>query len=241
VTGPVRGDALAATAAGAVVVTAAHQSPTGVVLAPERRHALLAWARERDTVLMVMSGEGRVEYEDASVNRHSYEVGDHIYVPAGVPHRIVTYGGAPHSFFDRRYAEYADASADAWTRMLNFINTPVYYVYGLAIMLSIDARLTVAALAVYPLALLVVKRTSGMLMERTLRVQEGLAELSRRSRKRSARGSTSSGWSSEKGVVPTSSSGVYPITFSELGLTNRTRPSSSSSATRSCVVSESTR
>jgi carboxymethylenebutenolidase len=41
---------------------------------------------------------------------------------AGVPHHIVTYAGAPHSFFDRKYAEYADASADAWTRMLNFIN-----------------------------------------------------------------------------------------------------------------------
>ncbi len=64
--------------------------------------------------------------------------------------------------------------------ILNFINTPVYYVYGLAIMLSIDARLTLAALAVYPVALLVVKRTSRVLMERTLRVQEGLAELSSR-------------------------------------------------------------
>lgn len=42
---------------------------------------------------------------------------------AGVPHRIVTYEGAPHSFFDRKYAEYADASADAWTRILSFIHT----------------------------------------------------------------------------------------------------------------------
>ena len=64
--------------------------------------------------------------------------------------------------------------------ILNFINTPVYYVYGLAIMLSIDARLTIASLAVYPVALVVVKRTSGKLIERTLRVQEGLAELSSR-------------------------------------------------------------
>ena len=43
---------------------------------------------------------------------------------AGVKHRVVTYEGAPHSFFDRKYVEYADASADAWTRMLDFINTP---------------------------------------------------------------------------------------------------------------------
>ena len=42
---------------------------------------------------------------------------------AGVLHHIITYAGAPHSFFDRKYAEYADASADAWTRMLHFINT----------------------------------------------------------------------------------------------------------------------
>jgi carboxymethylenebutenolidase len=40
---------------------------------------------------------------------------------AGVPHEVVTYPGAPHSFFDRRFAEYADASADAWDRTLAFI------------------------------------------------------------------------------------------------------------------------
>src|SRR4029077_1481141 len=51
---------------------------------------------------------------------------------------------------------------------------------GLAIMLSLDVRLTIAALAVYPAALMVVKRTSRLLMERTLRVQEGLGELSNR-------------------------------------------------------------
>ena len=42
---------------------------------------------------------------------------------AGVAHHIETYPGTPHSFFDRKYAEYADTSADAWTRILNFINT----------------------------------------------------------------------------------------------------------------------
>jgi carboxymethylenebutenolidase len=40
---------------------------------------------------------------------------------AGVPHEIVTYPGAPHSFFDRRAADYAEASADAWKRVLGFI------------------------------------------------------------------------------------------------------------------------
>jgi carboxymethylenebutenolidase len=40
---------------------------------------------------------------------------------AGVPHEIITYPGAPHSFFDRKATEYAEASADAWRRMLSWI------------------------------------------------------------------------------------------------------------------------
>ena len=44
---------------------------------------------QHDTVLFALSGSGRVEYKDAAVLRHSYGVGDHLYVPAGVPHRIV--------------------------------------------------------------------------------------------------------------------------------------------------------
>ena len=40
---------------------------------------------------------------------------------AGVEHELVTYEGAPHSFFDRKHEEFADASADAWRRVLAFI------------------------------------------------------------------------------------------------------------------------
>jgi carboxymethylenebutenolidase len=40
---------------------------------------------------------------------------------AGVEHEIVTYDGAPHSFFDRKHEEFADASAEAWQRVLTFI------------------------------------------------------------------------------------------------------------------------
>jgi carboxymethylenebutenolidase len=40
---------------------------------------------------------------------------------AGVDHELVTYDGAPHSFFDRKQEEFADASADAWRRTLEFI------------------------------------------------------------------------------------------------------------------------
>ena len=40
---------------------------------------------------------------------------------AGIDHEIVTYPGAPHSFFDRKQEEYQQESADAWQRMLAFI------------------------------------------------------------------------------------------------------------------------
>ena len=42
-------------------------------------------------------------------------------VDAGVEHEIVVYDGAPHSFFDRKQEQFADASADAWSRVLAFV------------------------------------------------------------------------------------------------------------------------
>jgi carboxymethylenebutenolidase len=39
----------------------------------------------------------------------------------GVAHEVVTYAGAPHSFFDRKQADFADASADSWRRVLDFV------------------------------------------------------------------------------------------------------------------------
>jgi GntR family transcriptional regulator / MocR family aminotransferase len=43
---------LTATECRAVLVTSAHQFPLGTALQPERRHALLAWARERDGIVI---------------------------------------------------------------------------------------------------------------------------------------------------------------------------------------------
>ena len=40
---------------------------------------------------------------------------------AGVEHEIVVYPGAPHSFFDRRFEEHAEACEDAWRRVLGFL------------------------------------------------------------------------------------------------------------------------
>jgi carboxymethylenebutenolidase len=46
---------------------------------------------------------------------------DEALTAAGVEHEIVTYDGAPHSFFDRSQEQFAEASDDAWTRVLAFI------------------------------------------------------------------------------------------------------------------------
>ncbi len=40
---------------------------------------------------------------------------------AAVEHELVTYDGAPHSFFDRRQEDFAAASDDAWSRVLAFV------------------------------------------------------------------------------------------------------------------------
>ena len=54
---------------------------------------------------------------------------------AGVEHEIVVYDGAPHSFFDRKQEEFADASDDAWRRTLAFVDSH-------ALILAIDQGTT---------------------------------------------------------------------------------------------------
>lgn len=47
---------------------------------------------------------------------------DHALAEHGVPHEIVTYPGAPHGFFDQTLrAEFPDACADVWRRILAFL------------------------------------------------------------------------------------------------------------------------
>ena len=41
---------------------------------------------------------------------------------AGIEHDMTVYPGAPHSFFDRKFKEFADASADAWKRVQAFLS-----------------------------------------------------------------------------------------------------------------------
>jgi carboxymethylenebutenolidase len=60
--------------------------------------------------------------DDQHISAEMNEAFDRAMTGAGVEHELVTYEGAPHSFFDRRYEEFADASADAWRRVLGFLD-----------------------------------------------------------------------------------------------------------------------
>ena len=55
--------ALEATGAGAVLITPAHQWPTGVVLAPQRRLALLDWAARRDGTIVEDDYDAEFRYD----------------------------------------------------------------------------------------------------------------------------------------------------------------------------------
>jgi carboxymethylenebutenolidase len=57
---------------------------------------------------------------DQAIPESDVEAFDRALDDTGVEHEIHVYPGAPHSFFDRKQAEHAEASADAWRRTLAF-------------------------------------------------------------------------------------------------------------------------
>jgi carboxymethylenebutenolidase len=60
--------------------------------------------------------------EDGSISAEDNKAFDDALTAVGVDHEIVTYDGAPHSFFDRKQEEFQSASDDAWRRALGFID-----------------------------------------------------------------------------------------------------------------------
>jgi GntR family transcriptional regulator / MocR family aminotransferase len=81
-------DALAATGARTVVVTPAHQMPTGVVLSPERRAALLTWAEDADGLIV----------EDDYDAEYRFDRGPVGALQGLAPERVVYAGSASKSF-----------------------------------------------------------------------------------------------------------------------------------------------
>jgi carboxymethylenebutenolidase len=58
---------------------------------------------------------------DAATPREVADEFDRTLTAARVAHERHVYAGAPHSFFDRTYAQWKDACDDAWRRMLDFV------------------------------------------------------------------------------------------------------------------------
>jgi carboxymethylenebutenolidase len=60
---------------------------------------------------------------DRGIPASDVEAYDRALEAAGIEHRIVVYPDAPHSFFDRKMTEHADACRDAWARVLGFVDS----------------------------------------------------------------------------------------------------------------------
>jgi carboxymethylenebutenolidase len=78
---------------------------------------VLTQAREmRRPVLGLFGGA------DQAIPQEQVEEFESALADAGVEHEIHLYPGAPHSFFDKKYDEFADESEDAWRRILGFLS-----------------------------------------------------------------------------------------------------------------------
>jgi carboxymethylenebutenolidase len=60
--------------------------------------------------------------DDPGIPSEDVEAFDAALEAAGVEHDLITYPGAPHSFFDRKHEEFAAESEDAWNRVLAFLD-----------------------------------------------------------------------------------------------------------------------
>ena len=89
--------------------------PLGLPRWPDRPKPIDAVSRFRCPVLAIYGGA------DPGIPPSAIAEFDQALGRAGVVHESVTYDGAPHSFFDRKQAEFADASADAWRRVQGFV------------------------------------------------------------------------------------------------------------------------
>src|SRR6266849_4065022 len=69
----------------------------------------------RAPLLLLLAGN------DQATTQEDFAQFDRELTDAGVPHQMVVYEGAPHSFFDRSFEQHKDSSADAWRQMLTFI------------------------------------------------------------------------------------------------------------------------
>jgi carboxymethylenebutenolidase len=64
---------------------------------------------------------------DQAITAEDIERFDRALTEVRIEHKLITYPGAPHSFFDRHFADYPEAVDDAWRRVLDFIQGGNYW------------------------------------------------------------------------------------------------------------------
>src|SRR5712664_719758 len=89
--------------------------PLGLKRWPDRPKPVDAVSRYTCPVQSLFGGA------DEGIPQSDVDAFDAACRKAGVKHDLKVYPGAPHSFFDRKYAEFAEASADAWRRVQEFV------------------------------------------------------------------------------------------------------------------------
>jgi carboxymethylenebutenolidase len=105
----------AASGLGYAGVIAFYGWPLGLRRWPDRPRPIDAVARYTCPVLSLFGGA------DEGIPQSAVDEFDAACRKAGVKHDATVYPGAPHSFFDRKQAEFAEASADAWRRVQSFV------------------------------------------------------------------------------------------------------------------------
>src|SRR6059036_1263614 len=90
--------------------------PLGLKRWPDRPKPIDAVSRYASPVLSLFGGA------DEGIPQQDVDAFDTACKKANVKHDSTVYPGAPHSFFDRKYAEFKDASADAWKRVQTFVS-----------------------------------------------------------------------------------------------------------------------
>jgi len=89
--------------------------PLGLRRWPDRPRPIDAVGRYACPVLSIFGGA------DEGIPQSAVDEFDGALRKTGTTHDFTVYPGAPHSFFDRKQAEFAGASADAWRRVQTFV------------------------------------------------------------------------------------------------------------------------